>query len=161
MKRIVNMDWKWLLGGLVLLDAVTAALGMGVPFFTILLGFPAGWFLAVRARGQGQDDRVLAQVFLWAVAVSFATLVFMLLVWGRTFPMLSASDEELAQFGVPLILYEPRASFVAWLVLMIVVSPVAQLLTTVFAAFLTLMVQGWPGSQKAPQAGGKKRKKRH
>ena len=40
---------------------------------------------------------------------------------------------------MPLILYEPLASFIAWLVLMIVISPFLQFLMTLFGSHLTLL----------------------
>jgi len=159
-RLIANADWKWLMAGFVLLDAAAVVLGMGLPFFSILLGFPVGWLVTLRARARAEDDRVLPEVFLWAVGVALATFVLMLLVWGRTYPLLSVPDEELAQLGVPLILFEPRASLVGWLVLMVVVSPVLQVLTTVFAAFLTLMVQGWPSANGHSQSSKKRRNRR-
>ncbi|OGJ72673.1 hypothetical protein A2454_02600 [Candidatus Peribacteria bacterium RIFOXYC2_FULL_55_14] len=45
------------------------------------------------------------------------------------------------QFGHPFILYDPEASFIGWLVLMIILSPFLQLLTTIFAAYVTLMYE--------------------
>jgi hypothetical protein len=46
---------------------------------------------------------------------------------------------DFADFGIPMILYDPRVSFVGWLVLMIVISPFLQLLTTVFASHCALL----------------------
>jgi hypothetical protein len=46
---------------------------------------------------------------------------------------------DIANFGMPLILFEPRASFLGWLVLMVVVSPVLQFLVTVFGAHVALL----------------------
>ena len=37
--------------------------------------------------------------------------------------------------GIPLILYDPRWSFIGWMVLMIIISPFLQLLTIIFASF--------------------------
>jgi hypothetical protein len=48
----------------------------------------------------------------------------------------SATDYE--NLGIPMILYEPKISFIGWLVLMIAISPFLQLLTTVFTSYLTL-----------------------
>jgi hypothetical protein len=47
-----------------------------------------------------------------------------------------------------MILYDPTASFVGWLVLMIAVSPFLQLLTTVFGSHLTLMVRLQPNNAR-------------
>jgi len=38
-----------------------------------------------------------------------------------------------------MILYEPKASFIAWLVLMIFISPFLQLLATVFGGYMALV----------------------
>jgi hypothetical protein len=46
---------------------------------------------------------------------------------------------DLANFGIPLILYDPKMSFIGWLILMIVISPFLQLMSAVFTAFITLM----------------------
>jgi hypothetical protein len=48
-----------------------------------------------------------------------------------------------------MILYEPRASFIGWLVLMILISPVLQMLTTLFGSYLTLL--GWLGKEEKLQ----------
>ncbi len=53
--------------------------------------------------------------------------------------MLSDPAADLANFGIPPILYEPRASFIGWLVLMIAISPVLQLLTTLLGSHLALI----------------------
>jgi hypothetical protein len=46
---------------------------------------------------------------------------------------------DLANFGIPLILYDPTASFIGWLALMIVISPFLQFLMALFGAHLTLL----------------------
>jgi hypothetical protein len=62
-------------------------------------------------------------------------------LWGPTAKLLFDPQADLVNFGIPLILYDPRASFVGWLVLMIAISPFLQLLTTLFGAHLTLLLQ--------------------
>jgi hypothetical protein len=54
--------------------------------------------------------------------------------------MLFDRAADLANFGIPMILYEPRASFIGWLLLMIFVSPFLQFLMTLFGAHLALWV---------------------
>ncbi len=54
--------------------------------------------------------------------------------------MLFDPGTDYVNFGIPMILYDPKLSFVGWLILMIVLSPFLQLLTTIFAAYLTLLV---------------------
>jgi hypothetical protein len=51
-----------------------------------------------------------------------------------------AADFE--NFGHPMILFDPRISFIGWLILMIIISPIVQLMASIFSAFITLMKSG-------------------
>jgi hypothetical protein len=62
-------------------------------------------------------------------------------IWGRTIPMLFDPTADFQNFGHPFILYDPKLSFIGWLVLMIFISPFLQLLTTIFGSYLTLLLQ--------------------
>jgi hypothetical protein len=131
----------------ILADIVSIGMGMGVPFFCILLGIPLGWFLVLFVT----DKTIRVQDILWRVLVYAAvaagiTMLGMLMIWLPMGTLLFDPTNDLTMTGVPLILYEPRASFIGWLVLMIVISPVMQLLTTLFGAYLTLL--GWIRGQK-------------
>jgi hypothetical protein len=46
---------------------------------------------------------------------------------------------DLVETGIPMILYEPKASLIGWLVLMIVLSPFLQFLMALFGAHLALL----------------------
>jgi hypothetical protein len=61
----------------------------------------------------------------------------MVIIWANMIGMLWDPAANLANTGIPMILYEPRASLIGWLVLMILISPFLQLLTTLFAAQVT------------------------
>jgi hypothetical protein len=128
------------IGIYVVLDLLCAAVGMGVPFFCIAFGFLVGWRtvrmfdLAGRSIGDA-----LARILLGAGVTSGVTFAIMAAVWGRCLPMLLDPSADIANFGMPLILFEPRASFLGWIVLMIVVSPVLQFLVTVFGAHVALL----------------------
>jgi catechol 2,3-dioxygenase-like lactoylglutathione lyase family enzyme len=53
--------------------------------------------------------------------------------------------------GLPLILYDPLASFIGWLALMIVVSPALQFVVTIFGAWVAVTVRlgdGFGSSRK-------------
>jgi len=63
----------------------------------------------------------------------------MALLWGHFVTMLFDPAANLANFGMPMILFEPQASFIGWLALMIVISPFLQFLMTLFGAHLTLL----------------------
>jgi len=66
--------------------------------------------------------------------------MLMLGIWGRTIPMLFEPHSDFANFGHPMILFDPRLSFIGWLVLMIIISPFLQLMTSIFSAFIALKV---------------------
>jgi hypothetical protein len=128
----------WVLAIFAFLDIVCTGVGMGVPFFCILLGLPVGWYIVKRITIHPLSTReILRQILLGALLTSAFTLALMALVWGSSIGMLFDPAADLANFGIPLILYEPLASFVGWLVLMIVISPALQFLLTLLGAHLT------------------------
>jgi hypothetical protein len=137
------MTKRGLMGQLALyaaLDLLCGALGMGVPVLCIALGFPVGWrIVRVLRLADIPVPDALARILVWAALTSGFTFVIMAVVWGRCVPMLFDPAADIANFGMPLILYEPRPSFVAWLVLMIVISPVLQFLVTVLGADVALL----------------------
>lgn len=92
----------------------------------------------VTARDEAMRE-ILGRILRYAVASSAFTGGLMVVIWGRCMPMLFDPSSDLANFGIPLILYGPKASFIGWLVLMMVISPFLQLLTTVFASYVTLL----------------------
>ena len=140
MQKIFSLRIGWAFILFAFLDIVCTGLGMGVPIFCILFGLPVGWYIARRIIPLPFDVRqVLSKVLLDAAITSGFTLVIMALLWGPSIVMLFDPTADLASFGIPLILYQPLASFIGWLVLMIVISPFLQLLMTLFAAYLTLL----------------------
>lgn len=131
---------------------------MGVPFFSILLGFPVGWYITRRlAMGAESVKDILEKGTIYAVITTIFTSVVMALIWGPTITMLFDPHADFENFGIPLILYDPKISFIGWQVLMILISPFLQLLTTIFASYLTLLL--WFRyhrlSTQAPSAPGK------
>ena len=62
----------------------------------------------------------------------------MIAIWGKTIPMLFNPLSDFENFGHPFILYDPKLSYIGWLVLMIIISPFLQLMATIFSAFITL-----------------------
>lgn len=140
MHTFLSRHSRWTLLIYAALDVLCVGMGMGVPFFCILLGLPAGWAIAMRAtRGTRSVRQVLGHVLRWSAFTAAFTLVLMAILWGRMVGMLFDPAADLANFGIPMILYEPAASFVGWLVLMVVISPFLQFLMTLFAAHLTLL----------------------
>jgi hypothetical protein len=140
LSRVFSLRIGWALALFAFLDIVCIGLGMGVPIFCILFGLPVGWYITrwvtTRALDVGQ---ILGKVLQGAALTSAFTFVGMALLWGRCIGMLFDPSADLANFGIPMILYEPVASFVGWIVLMIVISPFLQFLMTLFASYVTLL----------------------
>ena len=123
------------------LDVVCTGLGMGVPLFCILLGFPFGLYLTGRVLLAVPGTRTaLRRVLLLSGAASVLTFLLMLGIWGGTqLPMLLNPAADLAHFGIPLILYDARTSFIGWFVLMVFISPFLQLLMALLGSYVTLL----------------------
>ena len=142
MKKLLGLRPLWAFGIFILLDIICIGMGMGVPIFCILFGFLVGWFAVKYITDTITPvPQVFRRVLLYATLTASVTLLGMVVIWGPTISFLFDPTRDLANTGVPMILYEPVASFIGWLVLMIVISPFLQLLTTLFGAYLTLL--GW------------------
>jgi hypothetical protein len=147
LKKITAKKPLWVLALYILIDVICVGMGMGVPFFCILLGIPVGWFLVLYVTTRTTDVReVLWKVLIYAAIAAGITIVGMLIIWVPFGALLFEPGNDLSAAGMPLILYQPRASLIGWLALMIIISPVMQLLTTLFGAYLTLL--GWLSGQK-------------
>ncbi len=125
----------------VIVDLVCIGIGMGVPLACILFGFLVGWYIAKRATITTTNVKdVLWRVLVQALITSAFTFVVMGVIWGSTIVMLFNPSADFQNFGHPFILYDPKLSFIGWLVLMIAISPFLQLLTTIFGSYLTLLL---------------------
>ncbi|MCJ7498367.1 MAG: hypothetical protein MUO78_09600 [candidate division Zixibacteria bacterium] len=113
---------------------------MGVPIFCILFGFLVGWYIVKRVTLQEENPKdILKKSFKYAVTTSLFTFVVMAILWGPTIKLLFTPGYDFKNFGIPLILYDSKISFIGWLVLMIFISPLLQLLSTIFCVYLTLL----------------------
>lgn len=122
------------------LDLFCVGMGRGVPIFNILFGFVIGWYIVRRIILQEENyNNILKITIKYAIITSLFTFVAMAILWGPKIKLLFTPGYDFKNFGIPLILFEPEASFIGWLVLMILISPFLQLLTIIFAAYLTLM----------------------
>jgi len=141
MNRLYNLRPHWLLLIFIVFDTVLIGMGMGVPIFPILFGFILGWFL-VKAITLVLNDpfQLLRRVLLNALVASGITFVGMAILWLPFASYLFDPTMDLANTGIPMILYEPRESLIGWIVLMVFISPFLQLLTTLFGAYLTLLI---------------------
>ena len=141
LKKLLAVRPLAALGIYVFVDIICIGMGMGVPFFCILLGLPLGWYIVERLIAEQAEIRdILRKMLLYAAIAAAITCLGMLLIWG-TLAVVQFSNPatDFVETGVPMILYEPKASFIGWIVLMIVISPGLQLLTTLFASHLTLL----------------------
>lgn len=120
-------------------DVIFTGIGMGVPVLNILFGFFIGWYSTVRAINlYSERIFILKRTLLYDSFCAGFTFILMAAIWGRTSILLLSENTDFADFGHPMILYDPKISFIGWLVLMIVISPLLQLLTSVFSSYLTV-----------------------
>ena len=140
MDRILRLNTRIAFAIFVIVDLVCIGMGMGVPLACILFGFFIGWYIAKRATVATESAKdILWQVLIQAIITSAFTFVVMSAIWGSTIVMLFDPRADFQNFGHPFILYDPRLSFIGWLILMILISPFLQLLTTIFGSYLTLL----------------------
>ncbi len=139
MTRLLSISPKAAVALFVVLDVLTIGpMGMGVPFFTILLGFPVGWFAARRRRALPVRE-AMRGCYSVALSTSGLSMAVLAALWLPWLPAAWGTEGELIQTGIPMILYGPRASFIGWIALMVVVSPVLEVLTTLASSYVTLM----------------------
>lgn len=137
----INKGWLWIVG-YIIIDLICVAMGMGVPFFNILLGFPLGLFLVRKlVTNKAEALEMLQKIFIYSLLTSSFTFLVMAALWLPTVKLLFDPAKDIANFGEPQILYTPVASFIGWIILMVLISPFLQLLTTIFAAYLSLLIQ--------------------
>ena len=140
MHKIFKMNLKIVLVIFIVLDLFCIAMGMGVPIFCILFGFPMGWYIVKRiTRDTKNMNIIFKRTFFYTIITSLFTFLIMSIIWGNTISMLFNPSTDFKNYGIPLILYDPKLSFMGWIILMIFISPFLQLLITIFAAYLTLL----------------------
>jgi hypothetical protein len=140
LNRLFRLKPGWALVIFLILDTICVGMGMGVPIFCIFFGFLVGWYIVGMAAATiEQIGEVLKKALLYAIITSAFTFVVMAVIWGRCVSVLFDPAADVANFGIPLILYDPTASFIGWLVLMIAISPFLQFLMTLFGSYLTLL----------------------
>jgi hypothetical protein len=125
----------------VVLDIFCMGIGMGVPVFNILFGFVVGWYIVRRIFRDTWGFRdMLRRLLIYGAIASGVTFAGMVIIWGPSIVMLWDPHADFVGYGIPQILYEPRVSFIAWLLLMLAISPFLQLLATIFGGHVTLLV---------------------
>ncbi len=140
MRNLMKLNLKTIIIFYILIDIICLGMGMGVPIFCILSGFPLGWYITKRVSvSPEQLYQKYYKIFKYSFLASIFTIIPLLVVWGRAILMLFDSSSDFQNFGHPFILYDPKISFIGWLILMVIISPFLQLLVTIFAAFITLI----------------------
>ena len=119
----------------IILDILSIGMGMGVPILTILFGFLVGWYLPLYLEFPEQVSEISMKKLLKASLVT-ATVSMAILgaIWLPALSWLADPTRDFVQFGMPLIFFEPRVSFIGWIILMVVISPFLQFLMTIFGA---------------------------
>ncbi len=140
MERLTGLKPTAILALYIIVDIICIGMGMGVPFFCILLGLPTGWVLAQYITRRSSDfRRILRQVLSYSALTAGVTMLGMIAVWLPTISWLVDPAKDVANFGIPMILYEPKASYIGWMALMVVISPVLQMLVTLFSSHLAIL----------------------
>lgn len=128
------MKWFWILLFLAG-EIISIGMGMGLPFFTILFGFLVGMFIPRYIKSPAEvSPRYLGSLMKGALITSGVSLLILAGIWLPTLKWLFDPTLDLANFGIPMILYTPRASFIGWIVLMLLISPFLQFLMTLFGS---------------------------
>jgi hypothetical protein len=115
----------------IILDILLIGMGMGVPILPILFGMLVGWYLPLYLELPEQISKISLKKLLKAALILGA-------IWLPALSWLFDPAKDLTQFGMPLIFFEPRASFIGWIILMVLISPFLQFLMTVLGAVVRL-----------------------
>lgn len=131
----------------IIIDILCVGAGMGVPIFCILTGFLTGWcIIKILLLRTGDLSEILKISLKYGLITTVVTFLFMLIIWGTAMIVFFSQNHDFKNFGHPMILYDPELSFIGWMVLMILISPFLQLLTTVFSFYLTLIISKKKGN---------------
>ncbi|MGD0340116.1 MAG: hypothetical protein ABSA76_00200 [Bacteroidales bacterium] len=140
MVKLIKLNAKAVIILYILIDIICVGAGMGVPIFCILLGFPSGWYITKRVTASTEEPyQKYYEIFKFSLFAAIFTFIVMLFIWGSAILIHIHSASDIQNFGHPNILYDPKTSFIGWLILMIIISPFLQLLTAIFAAFITVI----------------------
>jgi hypothetical protein len=141
MNKFFKIKSGWIVLIYLIADIICAGAGMGVPIFCILLGFLMGWVIIRITLLQTNDLTVILKKSIkYGIVTTLITFLLMVIIWGGAIIAFYHNHYDFKNFGQPLILYDPELSFIGWFVLMIVISPFLQLLTTVFSFYMTLVM---------------------
>ncbi|MGZ7119201.1 MAG: hypothetical protein ACXVH2_05800, partial [Methanobacterium sp.] len=98
-----------------------------------------GWYLSKRLTlSKRSSNQILSKILKYGLFTGMVTFILMIFIWIPFSSMLLDPNTNFRNFGIPMILYDPRMSFIGWMILMVIISPFLQLLTTIFASNVTL-----------------------
>ena len=127
------------LGTFILLEIILTGFGMGVPILNILFGFYIGFYITRKLISKHlRTKKLMERILTISILTSLFTFLLMLIIWGPQTHLLFEEKTQFENFGHPFILYDPKISFVGWLILMIFISPFLQLLSSIFSSFLAI-----------------------
>jgi len=122
------------IGALLLGDMFLTGMGMGVPIFAIFWGAAPG-LAAIFSSWDDPLPVLVRRTWLYGLVTVGFTFLMMLAIWTPISVSVAVGKIDPAISGVPFILYEPVPSFWGFIVLMVVVSPVLQLLVELAVVF--------------------------
>jgi hypothetical protein len=141
MNKILGLKSVWLFSLYIIIDILCAGAGMGVPIFCILFGFLTGWVIIRILLSRTNDvNEILKKSMKYGIITTLVTFLLMLIIWGMAIRVFFNQNYDFKNFGHPMILYDPKLSFIGWMVLMVLISPFLQLLTTTFSSYITLII---------------------
>jgi hypothetical protein len=122
----------------ILINGFLVGAGMGVPVFCILMGIPYGVLVVTKMQKKelhtNRHHHFYSGIIRSSFILALSTFIFMLIIWLPWILKSFAPGFDYETTGMPLILYTLKASFWGWVALMIVISPILQLMASISAA---------------------------
>ena len=122
---------------LLFLNLMATGAGMGVPIFNIILGFIFGHYIGKSVTGISAIR--IKKLFQQGFLITAMTFIMMLVIWLPALKWITDPQLDVANFGHPFFLYDPLISFIGWIALMILISPLLQLLAIVFTGVIAII----------------------
>jgi hypothetical protein len=122
----------------ILVNGFLVGAGMGVPVFCILMGIPYGVLVVAKMLKKelhsNKHHHFYSGIIKASVVLALSTFIFMLIIWLPWIIKSFAPGFDYKTTGMPLILYTLKASFWGWVTLMIIISPMLQLMASISSA---------------------------
>jgi hypothetical protein len=122
----------------ILINGALVGAGMGVPLFCILMGIPYGVLVVIKMLKKeihsNRHHHFYSGIIRASTVLAFSTFIFMLIIWLPWILKSFAPGFDYKTTGMPLLLYTLKASFWGWVTLMVIISPILQLMASISAA---------------------------